>query len=282
MKKRKSFYLLTIITVFLALVSLRNSILGVDHPVSSWQKIQFQIKQSTHEERVSIDNIYIQTYRGETGVWKKIHYGATLAEIAAPYGANKEKIIKVNELPQNTVRVYTSLYIFIPYSKAYLKKLEESGMNRMVLEVSHEEYIWPVEGVRITSHIGNRWGKFHPGVDIATPTGTLVLAAMDGEIHEAGRIGDYGNAIILNHNKTYFTLYGHLSQIFVKKGDKIKKGQVIGLSGTSGKSTGPHLHFEVRYLNVVLNPEVFLPAFKESMYAIAQKEGKLEVEYLAE
>jgi len=252
---------------------MTDSILYSQEPLNSWEKIQSQVQNSSASEQVVIDNLYIQSYQEQTGVWKKVPSGSLLSEIAKPYQSDIDSIIEINNFPKNAIKVFAASWIFIPYTKEYINNLKINGISRLELRIAHEEYIWPVEGIRITSHLGQRWGKFHPGVDIATPSGSLVLAAMDGEITESRFIGEYGNAIILNHNQSYFTLYGHLSDNFVKKGDKVRKGQVIGLSGSTGHSTGPHLHFEVRYLNIVLNPEVFLPAFRESIYVFARKES---------
>ncbi|MBI9067200.1 MAG: M23 family metallopeptidase [Salinivirgaceae bacterium] len=99
----------------------------------------------------------------------------------------------------------------------------------------------------------------HKGVDIACPLGTQVLAAADGVIIRVQKIKrGYGNNIIIHHENGYTTLYAHLSTIEVEKGEKIKKGEVIGKSGNTGLSTGPHLHFEVRFNEVPLDPKLFV------------------------
>jgi murein DD-endopeptidase MepM/ murein hydrolase activator NlpD len=102
---------------------------------------------------------------------------------------------------------------------------------------------------KITSGFGYRTdpktGKqkaFHNGIDLAVPVGTPIKSPMDGVVSLVNSGGDGGNQIIIRHNNGYFTGYAHLSKQLVKKGDKVKKGDVIGLSGNTGKSTGPHLH----------------------------------------
>ncbi|HEY9699187.1 MAG TPA: peptidoglycan DD-metalloendopeptidase family protein [Trichocoleus sp.] len=102
-------------------------------------------------------------------------------------------------------------------------------------------------------------GRFHSGTDLGAPQGTPVLAAFAGEVSAADYMGGYGLAIVLRHsNNTEETLYGHLSQIFVKPGEKVQQGQVIGQVGSTGMSTGPHLHFEFHKLTpegwVVMDP----------------------------
>jgi murein DD-endopeptidase MepM/ murein hydrolase activator NlpD len=91
---------------------------------------------------------------------------------------------------------------------------------------------------------GNR--RFHSGIDIAAPSGAPVLASGSGIVISAGWNGGYGKAIVIQHNDTQQTLYGHLSEISVEPGQKIDRGTVIGLVGSTGNSTGPHLHFETR------------------------------------
>lgn len=114
---------------------------------------------------------------------------------------------------------------------------------------------WPVEGV-ISSGYGFRHApdrpgnEFHTGIDIATPTGAAVRAIADGTVRFAGTAGNYGNLIILRHKDadgSYETYYGHLESIYVlRAGEIVQAGQIIGLVGSTGRSTGPHLHFEYR------------------------------------
>lgn len=96
--------------------------------------------------------------------------------------------------------------------------------------------------------------KFHAGLDIAANSGVAVYATADGTVSVAGRRGGYGNCIDLDHGYDYLTRYGHLSEILVTNGQKVKRGQLIGKVGSTGKSTGPHLHYEVRFKMEPQNP----------------------------
>lgn len=122
---------------------------------------------------------------------------------------------------------------------------------------------WPAKG-RITSRFGYRrhpiWGgrNFHTGLDIAAKYGTSVKAADSGEIIFAGWWDGYGKAIVVDHGRKTTTVYGHLSRIYKKVGAVVAKGQVIGLMGSTGYSTGTHLHFEVRKNGKPVNPIKFL------------------------
>lgn len=118
----------------------------------------------------------------------------------------------------------------------------------------------PVDGARVTSGFGMRrhpiqgYTKMHKGVDFGAPTGTPIFAAGDGVVGRAGWFGGYGNYVTVRHNGTYSTAYGHMSKILVKPGQRVRQGQVIGRVGTTGNSTGPHLHFEVIQNGAAINP----------------------------
>jgi murein DD-endopeptidase MepM/ murein hydrolase activator NlpD len=123
--------------------------------------------------------------------------------------------------------------------------------------------LWPVRG-QITAGYGQRMdpfsgeGAFHPGVDISAHFGTKVQAAADGIVLEAGPESGYGNEILIDHGYGFTTKYGHLSRIFVVVGQELKRGQVIGSVGMTGKTTGPHLHYEVHIHDTPVNPTKYL------------------------
>jgi murein DD-endopeptidase MepM/ murein hydrolase activator NlpD len=124
--------------------------------------------------------------------------------------------------------------------------------------------IWPVKG-RVTSHYGNRLdpfsgeGELHLGVDISALFGTQVHAPADGKVIYAQRKAAYGNLIIIDHGNGLTTRFGHLSRFNVKVGQKVRRTDVVGYVGTSGRSTAPHLHYEVRLGDRAVNPRNYLP-----------------------
>lgn len=126
----------------------------------------------------------------------------------------------------------------------------------------------PISGVKITSGFGMRrhpllrYSKMHTGVDFGAPTGTPIRAASSGVVDLAGRHGAYGNTIVLKHGEKYKTLYAHMSRLAagVRKGKRVNQGQIIGYVGTTGRSTGPHLHYEVRIKNRPINPSAIKAA----------------------
>jgi murein DD-endopeptidase MepM/ murein hydrolase activator NlpD len=125
--------------------------------------------------------------------------------------------------------------------------------------------IWPVHG-RISAGFGERMDPFsgepafHPGIDIADPFGTDIVATGDGLVIEAKPDAGYGRSILIDHGDGITTRYAHLSRIFVVVGEQVKQGEIIGAIGTSGRSTGPHLHYEVRIHSAPVNPSWFLRA----------------------
>ena len=175
----------------------------------------------------------------------------------------------VSKVNNNSISYKT--YLFIPYSKEYLKEMMIKSSKRNFINTSKDQFIWPVEDIeRITSTFGMRWGLFHNGVDLPKRRGTPVVASMDGIVTSSAYSGGYGNTIVIKCRNRLVTRYSHNSALLVKKGDIIKKGQVIAFVGSTGNSTGCHLHFEIRYKNIPLNPMDFLPK-KENIYIGLQK-----------
>lgn len=116
---------------------------------------------------------------------------------------------------------------------------------------------WPVSGP-INSPFGARWGTFHKGIDIGAGSGTPIHAAADGTVYFSGVMDGYGNVILIDHGNGLTTLYAHQSQLIAGVGQRVSRGQTIGLVGSTGHSTGPHLHFEVRVNGVAYDPMSYL------------------------
>ncbi|MFZ1290493.1 MAG: peptidoglycan DD-metalloendopeptidase family protein [Melioribacteraceae bacterium] len=172
-------------------------------------------------------------------------------------------ISDVNNLLENLDNTLNIIKTKITVAENNYFEIENSLKNNVKLFKSIPA-ILPADG-----SIGDRFGmRFHPilkfnrmhtGLDVVADTGTEVFAPGDARVLEAGVQGGYGNTIQLDHGFGYVTLYAHLSKIKVSKGQKVKRGDLIGLSGSSGElSTGPHLHYEVLHDGVHLNPENFI------------------------
>lgn len=124
--------------------------------------------------------------------------------------------------------------------------------------VSGSGVAWPTSGI-ITSPFGQRWGKLHAGYDIANSLGTPIKAAKTGTVIQSGSNGGYGISIIIDHGNGFSTMYAHMSQAIVTQGQVVKQGQQIGMMGSTGNSTGNHLHFETRVNGTARNPGDYLP-----------------------
>ena len=124
---------------------------------------------------------------------------------------------------------------------------------------------WPLDAYIVSSEYGERWGKMHKGMDMAAHVGEPVYAIADGEVIYAGDgLRGYGNVVILRHDRKTSSLYAHNSELKVKQGDHVAQGTLIALLGSTGHSTGPHVHFEIRDGDTAVNPRTVLPKSKLS------------------
>jgi len=158
------------------------------------------------------------------------------------------------ELTEGIAKKLSGIYNRIISQEKSYKEIEKMVKNKERLLASTPA-IQPLSNKdldRVSSGFGYRIDplyktvKFHPGLDFTAPQGTPVYATADGVIRVAGNLGNgYGNHIVIDHGYSYNTLYGHLYRLKVKRGQAVKRGEVIGYVGNTGKSTGPHLHYEV-------------------------------------
>lgn len=131
--------------------------------------------------------------------------------------------------------------------------------NAPAAKVSGSGLAWPTQGT-ITSGFGYRWGALHAGIDIANNVGTPIRAAKSGTVIVAGwNDGGYGNWVIIDHGGGFSTLYGHMSRVRTSEGAHVNQGDLIGDMGSTGNSTGPHLHFETRVNGTAQDPTRYLP-----------------------
>jgi lipoprotein NlpD len=134
------------------------------------------------------------------------------------------------------------------------------GRNYPKLPAYRGDYRWPLGAGIVSSEFGHRGSELHEGLDIAADPGEPVYAAAAGEVLYAdNHMRGYGNVVILRHDSSMTTLYAHNKSLKVHPGDKVKQGQVIALLGSTGHSTGPHVHFEIRRAQVALDPRQLLP-----------------------
>lgn len=148
--------------------------------------------------------------------------------------------------------IVTDLVTYTNDLESGREQLEENVEVAAIAQVvkrgtkSKPTYMYPVTNWNVTSNFGYRWGRLHAGTDIGIPIGTTVRASRAGQVITAGWVGGYGNCVMIDHGDGVWTVYGHLSEITTSVGSYVEQGQQIALSGNTGRSTGPHLHFEIR------------------------------------
>ncbi len=194
--------------------------------------------------------------------------GETLAEISEAYDLSVDAIVAANDLPSaNDVAVNTLL--LLPGAKARPARLQlasRSASRRVNESASHSRstaislgWTWPIIGGLHSSEFGSRWGGFHSGMDIAVPVGTPAAVVADGTVTFAGWDGGYGYSVMIDHGGGVETRYAHASKVLVTEGQAVTQGDQVILVGSTGNSTGPHLHFEVLINGVAQNPREYLP-----------------------
>jgi len=186
--------------------------------------------------------------------------GETVYHLAHVYGVSARRLMEANHLSDSRdLRVGQTLLIPGSYSYASLGGLDGARAGMWNVPRAARQFAWPVWSGTVTSGFGMRHGTMHDGIDIAAPLGTPVRAADAGVVVFAGRLNGYGNTVIVRHSDNYVTVYGHNCRNVVTEGARVARGQSIAEIGTSGRTTGPNLHFEVRYDNLAYDPLSYLP-----------------------
>ncbi|MCL4516645.1 MAG: peptidoglycan DD-metalloendopeptidase family protein [Firmicutes bacterium] len=194
--------------------------------------------------------------REDTRLVHKVLPGQTLFSIAAQYATSVNALAAVNGLA-NPNRIKAGQLLLIPSGAASDRKQLASRSLGLRGRVGLA-LIRPVQS-RISSKFGQRWGRMHYGIDFATPAGTLIVAAAGGTVVFSGWRSGYGRLIILDHGDGVQTYYAHNSERLVGAGVRVNQGQAIARAGSSGSTTGPNLHFEVRVNGEAVDPLGFLP-----------------------
>ena len=193
-----------------------------------------------------------------SGVWHTVKSGETLATIAQRYQVTPEEIVAYapNGL-QEPVSLAVGQKLIIPGGvKPFEPRLVHTQAGTITVNARPEpgRFIWPCNGA-ITQY----FSKQHLAIDIGNSAGTPIYAADSGTVELAGWYGGLGNAVRINHGNGYVTTYGHLRAILVEEGQWVQRGQQIGEMGSTGKSSGPHVHFMVYYYGGAVNPVRYLP-----------------------
>lgn len=184
--------------------------------------------------------------------------GALASEVSIAFGIRREPAETAggeNALLENSLNQFDFL------QSAQLPATGSMALNRLT---NTTPSIWPMEG-RLGDSFGNRVdpfrgeGAFHAGLDIRADRGTPVVATADGIVSKSGWLGSLGKAVVINHgNSQLTTRYGHMTEVFARPGQVVRRGEVIGRAGSTGRSTGNHLHYEVVYRGTPVNPYKYL------------------------
>lgn len=208
---------------------------------------------------VSVKTVETLTYKEQAPFEQKVEFSSSMynnetsVKVKGEYGENEitADITKINGVEKSKT-VLSQKVLKAPKTQIIVKGTKEPPPKK-----GTGTFTKPTNGM-LSSRFGMRWGRRHEGIDLAAPIGSPVKAADGGVVIFTGYDGGYGNLIKVDHGGGYVTYYGHLSKIYVKKGTKVYKGQKIGAVGSTGNSTGPHLHFEIRKNGVPQNPLTYL------------------------
>ena len=199
-----------------------------------------------------------------------VRAGENLYRIGLRYGVPAEVIARANGI-RDVTALSIGTRLRIPDAKrsatvARKAKSKRSADIASVRRLARQEalrqgklsFAWPLRG-RLTSGFGPRNGRRHEGIDLAAKRGTVIQAAEGGRVIHSGRLGGYGKVVIVRHQGNFRSVYAHTRRTHVRKGDRVRKGQKIAEVGTTGRSTGPHLHFEIRQRETARDPMLYLP-----------------------
>ena len=238
----------------------------------------------TERETIRHDYLQMEQVAHEKDV-QAASLGSLASEVSALYGlrqdrSSKQAIHSINAAPSPAAEGISDTQYSVSLDQlATLRSSALSGALTHGLDfssrypagfigsvnVSYAPSLWPVQGI-VTSSFGarldpiNNEGAFHSGIDIATAMGDAVRAPADGTVVKAGMGTGYGREVILDHGHGIQTLYAHLSGFAVVSGQEVSRGDILGYVGSSGHSTGPHLHYEVRIHDTPVNPSKYLHA----------------------
>lgn len=171
-------------------------------------------------------------------------------------GLKKEKLILEarSKIDQMKKSMYVQTKSYDDIAKLIKNKSEMMSCMPAIQPVANKGLTRLTSGFGMRVHPIYKVGQFHPGIDFAAPQGTPIYATADGTVEKAEFEGGYGNHITINHGYGYKTLYGHMNDMRVRKGQKVKRGELIGSVGSTGFSTAPHVHYEVLYNGEHVNP----------------------------
>jgi murein DD-endopeptidase MepM/ murein hydrolase activator NlpD len=197
------------------------------------------------------------------GYWYTVKAGDSQRSLKQSHGLDLNDLREINGLANDeALKPGQRLFLFgvhkgkkrVAKTRVPTKKRPKSKVRKQ-LPKSDRKWIWPVRGARLTSKFGKRGNRPHKGIDLAKKPGAPIYAAADGVVVYSGsRQRGYGNLVILKHSGGYVTVYAHNRRNLVDEGERVRQGFQIAELGNTGRSTGPHLHFEIRHKGKPINP----------------------------
>jgi murein DD-endopeptidase MepM/ murein hydrolase activator NlpD len=245
-----------LLAIALAVVGLAVSYMWMSRRVSNYERLRSDFDHLRSQ--------YADLQRQVNQHQQQMASLETLAtEVSVAYGINQPVDVREGEpLDADSVpnlRESIEQYAFL--QSASFSQIYHHYAYRW--QVHNEPSLWPVIGV-VRSTFGGRSdpfsgeGAFHTGIDLQAPTGTSVHVTADGVVETVGWSGNYGKLVVVDHGNGLQTYYGHLSHFLVVPGQEVRRGEVIALSGSTGRATGPHVHYEVRLSGTPVNPYRFM------------------------
>jgi murein DD-endopeptidase MepM/ murein hydrolase activator NlpD len=222
-------------------------------------RIGDQLNVTVEKPYVSVKAIYEKKAAQEIEFAKIVEEDDTMLKgerIVKQEGTNGKKEVSYLITEENGVRTER-----IPTAENILVEPQDYVVvigTKVIPSVGTGTFAWPANGGYISSQMGHRWGRYHYGIDIARPSNYTIKASDNGVVKTAGRHSTYGNYVVIDHNNGYESLYAHLSKIDVEVGQVVGQGVAIGVMGSTGRSTGTHLHFEIHKNGAEVNPLAYL------------------------
>ncbi|KAJ49125.1 murein DD-endopeptidase MepM/ murein hydrolase activator NlpD [Clostridium tetanomorphum] len=260
-------------TIFISVIVMFTFIFTI-LSLSNMSKLNYEVKKSKEvlqEKKIESslkEGIIVKSDGKEVAILEKKEDIKKLLDII------KGQCIKKSGIKD---RVEIKLNNKITYYKANVSKDKLKGVQHYASTIMNgHDNIWPISFTvkgnntinnskstilsrgTISSHFGERWGRMHNGIDIAAPAGTPIHCVFPGKVIFSGWEDGYGNFIKIDNGDNMITIYGHCSKLLVEKDEYIKKGKKIAEVGSTGRSTGPHLHFEVRKNGIPQDPQIYL------------------------
>ncbi len=205
---------------------------------------------------IALSTCFVSCSSVKSGHYVQLKESDTLDTLAKEFHIPKEKISESN----SGKSVTPGEWFFIPLKRGVFVQDFEARPFDPKGYLKSGEFLWPVPAsTQISSGFGHRWGRAHEGIDISARVGSHIVAAAEGVVVYSGsEIGGYGNITVIAHKNGFFSVYAHAKSNFTRQGQRVYRGQVISQIGMTGRTTGPHLHFEIRKNGEAIDPTSFL------------------------